>query len=49
MTLVSVMYIRGMTLNSSRTYALCCVAGRIYVENPWEKSNAHGLQLDVMI
>jgi hypothetical protein len=48
-TLVSVTYIRGLTLNRSRTYALCCAAGRVYVEKPWEKGNAHGLQLDVMI
>jgi hypothetical protein len=48
-TLVSVAYIRGLNLNRSCTYALCCAAGHVYVENPWEKGNAHGLQLDVMI
>jgi hypothetical protein len=46
---VTVMYIRRLTLNRSRTYALCCAAVHIYVVKPWEKGNAHELQLDVMI
>jgi hypothetical protein len=48
-TLVLVAYIRGLALNRSRTYALCCATGCVYVEKPWEKDNAHGLELDVMI
>jgi hypothetical protein len=26
-----------------------CAAGHVYVVKPWEKGNAHGLQLDVMV
>jgi hypothetical protein len=48
-TVVTVTYIRRLTLNRSRTYALCCAAGHVYVVKPWEKGNAHGLQLDVMV
>jgi hypothetical protein len=48
-TVVIVAYIRRLTLNRSRTYVSCCVAGRVYVVKPWEKDNAHGLQLDVMV
>jgi hypothetical protein len=48
-TLVTVAYIRRLTLHRSCTYALCCAAGRVYVVKPWEKGNAHELQLDVMV
>jgi hypothetical protein len=48
-TLASVAYIRELTLNRSHTYALCCATGHVYVEKLWEKCNAHGLHLDVMI
>jgi hypothetical protein len=49
MTVVSVAYIRGLTLNRSRTYARCCAAGRVHVVRPWEKDYAQGLQLDAMV
>jgi hypothetical protein len=26
-----------------------CATGRVYVKTPWEKGNAQGLQLDVMV
>jgi hypothetical protein len=42
-------YIHGLTLNRSHTYALYCAACRVYVENPCEKGNAHGLHIDAMI
>jgi hypothetical protein len=48
-TVVTVMYICRLTLNRSCTYARCCATGRVYVVKPWEKGNAHGLQLDVMV
>jgi hypothetical protein len=48
-TMVSVAYIRRMTLNRSRTYASCCATDYVYVVKPWEKGNAHELQLDVMV
>jgi hypothetical protein len=48
-TVVSVAYIRRLTLYRSRTYASCCAAGRVYVVKPWEKGNAQGLQFDVMV
>jgi hypothetical protein len=48
-TVVTVVYIRCLTLNRSCTYTLCCAAGHVYVVKPWEKGNAHELQLDVMI
>jgi hypothetical protein len=38
-----------LTLNRSRTHALSCAAGCVYVEKPWEKGNAHGLEFDVMV
>jgi hypothetical protein len=38
-----------LTLNRSRTHALSCASSRMYVEKPWEKGNAHGLEFDVMI
>jgi hypothetical protein len=44
-TVVTVAYIRRLTLNRSRTYVLCCAAGRVYVVKPWEKGNAHELHL----
>jgi hypothetical protein len=40
---------RMQTLNRSRTHALCCEAGHVYVVRPWEKGNAHGLEFDVMV
>jgi hypothetical protein len=46
---VSVTYIYAMTLTRSRTHVLCCAAGHVYVEKPWEKGNAHWLHLDVMV
>jgi hypothetical protein len=49
MTVVSVAYIRGLTLNRSHTYMSCCAAGRVYVVKPWEKGYAQGLQLIVMV
>jgi hypothetical protein len=48
-TVVTVACIRVLTLNRSRTHALCCAAGRVYVVKPWEKGNAHGLEFDVMV
>jgi hypothetical protein len=41
--------IRVLTLNRSRTHALCCATGRAYVVNPWGKGNAHGLECYVMV
>jgi hypothetical protein len=38
-----------LTLNRLRTHALSCAAGRVFVVNPWEKGNAHGLEFDVMV
>jgi hypothetical protein len=57
---VTVAFIHVLTLNRSRTHTLCCAAGRVhtrsvvqqahlYVVNPWEKGNAHGLEFDVMV
>jgi hypothetical protein len=40
---------RVLTLNRSLTNALSCAAGRVSVEKPWEKGNAHGLEFDVMV
>jgi hypothetical protein len=40
---------RVLTLNRSRTHMLSCVAGRMSIEKPWEKGNAHGLEFDVMV
>jgi hypothetical protein len=48
-TVVTVTYIRRLTLNRLRTYMSCCAADCVYVVKPWEKGNAHGLQLDVMV
>jgi hypothetical protein len=48
-TVVTVMCIHMLTLNRSRTHALCCAAGHVYVVKPWEKGNAHGLEFDVMV
>jgi hypothetical protein len=40
---------RMLILNRSRTPALSYAAGRMSVENHWEKGNAHGLEFDVMV
>jgi hypothetical protein len=48
-TMVSVTYIHRMTLNRSHTYASNCAIDHIYVVKPWEKVNAHGLQLDMLV
>jgi hypothetical protein len=48
-TVVIVACICMLTLNRSRTHVLCCEAGHVYVEKPWEKGNAHGLDFDVMV
>jgi hypothetical protein len=42
-------YIHWLTLNRSRTYALCCAVGCVYVIKPWEKGNAHELHLDEIV
>ena len=46
---VIVTYPCVLTLNRSCTHALYCATGRIYVVNPWEKGNVHGLEFDVMV
>jgi hypothetical protein len=48
-TVVTVAYIRWLTLHRSCTHALCCEAGHVYVVKPKEKGYAQGLQLDVMV
>jgi hypothetical protein len=48
-TVVTVPCICMLTLNRSRTHVLCCVEGHVYVVNPWEKGNVHGLEFDVMV
>jgi hypothetical protein len=47
--MVTVACTRALTLNRSRTHALSCAAGRVFVVKPWEKGNAHGLEFDVMV
>jgi hypothetical protein len=46
---VIVAFIHVLTLNRSSTHTLCCAAGNVYVVNPWEKGNAHGLEFDVKV
>jgi hypothetical protein len=38
-----------LTLNRSHTHALSCATGRVSIEKPREKGNAHGLEFDVMV
>jgi hypothetical protein len=38
-----------LTLNRSHTHVLSCATCYVYVEKPWEKGNAHGLEFDVMV
>ena len=46
---VSVTYIHRLTLNRSHTYVSGCAVECVYDVKPWEKFNALGLQLDVMV
>jgi hypothetical protein len=46
---VTVMCPRIQTLNRSCTHVLSCAAGRVSIEKPWGKGNAHGLEIDVMV
>jgi hypothetical protein len=48
-TVVTVTRICVMTLNRSCTHMLYCAVGCVYVVNPWEKGNAHGLEFDVIV
>jgi hypothetical protein len=48
-TVVSVAYICRLILYRSCTYMSYCAEGRVHVVKPWEKGNAQGLQLDVMV
>jgi hypothetical protein len=48
-TVVTVMYIRMLTLNRSCTYARFCATDRVYVVKPKEKGYAQGLHFDVMV
>jgi hypothetical protein len=48
-TVVTVACIHVLTLNRSRTHALYCAAGHVYVVKPWGKGNAHGLDFYVMV
>jgi hypothetical protein len=40
---------RVLTLNRSRTHALSCAVGHMFIVKPWEKGNVHGLEFDVMV
>jgi hypothetical protein len=48
-TVVTVACIHVLALNRSCTHMLSCAVGRVYVEKPWEKGKAHGLEFDVMV
>jgi hypothetical protein len=48
-TVVSVAYIHRISLNRSRTYVSSCAIDHIYVVKPWEKGNALGLYLNMMV
>jgi hypothetical protein len=38
-----------LTLTRSHTHVLSCAAGHVYIEKPWDKDNAHGLEFNVMV
>jgi hypothetical protein len=46
---VTIAYIRRLTLHRSHTHVLYCAAGRAYVVKPKENGYAQGLHIDVMV